>query len=459
MSSTEGKRTIVRKTIKFIICSEDVPAFIRDITPFLPISPFKTGNGQFKTGVDRILNNSVYFDSNDFTMYEQRALKADKAELYRTRWYGENLEQDSYFLERKRHRNTDQTGKQSTKKRALLKADHEDHQDYENLQKFISVIEAKGLSPKVQTSYYRTSFMSQEIEGLRVTIDDDIQISNPNNNNNNNNNDINISNNITTLPFSIIEVKVSSSSSSSSSDEEVLVDKSELVVPQWLNDIISNHDCQKIKFSKFNMGCHLLYPHNISMLPPCLDQLADWVSENSHKNEYIKSYHTKFETCLDMTIYKEFEGEEDNNTTQDQGKAALLIDKFVTKFEDAHQSGQNFKFDMKALMGAERTYMKYVQFAITLATFALGFSYNTTTTNTTIHKALVITVVLAADIMLSYATIVYHLRRNFIIGTLEKKGIDVPRYFNDWVGNLSVVSIFALVVNIYMIYALASGTI
>eukprot|EP00122_Pirum_gemmata_P011048 Pgem_evm1s10227 len=109
-----------------------------------------------------------------------------------------------------------------------------------------------------------------------------------------------------------------------------------------------------------------------------------------------------------------------------------IIQNFKNKFVKANEKA--FKFDMKLIMAAERTFMKYVQFALTMATFALMFDYTNNTNYNAAVTILVTGVVLAADMMVIYATVIYHLRRSFIIGNLEKKGIVVPKYFNDWIG-------------------------
>eukprot|EP00122_Pirum_gemmata_P017061 Pgem_evm1s15965 len=225
-TATEGKRTIIRKTTKFIFPKQKIDGFVRDLETVLPISPFKTGVGEFKNGVNRVQNSSVYFDSDDLAMYTQRVYKTDKADLFRTRWYGKEPTNESYFLERKRHRDTPLTGKESTKKRTLMNSQPED-KDWDNFHKFQTKISNLNLKPKVQTDYYRTSFMSTSMEGVRVTLDENVKVSDPN------------------LPvnqrtyhefsYAIIEVKIS------------VQQGEEKKNPEWLVEMIKEHNGKKLK--------------------------------------------------------------------------------------------------------------------------------------------------------------------------------------------------------------------
>eukprot|EP00122_Pirum_gemmata_P004914 Pgem_evm1s4478 len=267
MNATEGKRTIIRKTTKFIITNDQIESFTRKLQRTLPISPFKSGEGEFKNGVDKVLNNSVYFDSDDLCMYDRRVIKAEKSDLYRTRWYGEKMSNDCFFLERKRHRETHLHGKQSTKKRALMSS-KKGEDDFETLSKYQTVINEKQLKPKVKTQYFRTSFMSRNMENVRVTLDENIKIINPN---------ISGRQIMHELPFAVVEVKI------------LFEENEQVSVPHWLLNIITSHQGKKLKFSKFNSGCMILYPQLCTETPRYQHALEEWVEENNYISYKRKS--------------------------------------------------------------------------------------------------------------------------------------------------------------------------
>eukprot|EP00122_Pirum_gemmata_P008234 Pgem_evm1s7586 len=263
MKATDGKRTIIRKTAKFIISQTDATKFTKELQTILPISPFFSETYDdltLTTGTDQILNNSIYFDSDDLCMYDGRVSKLDKADLYRTRWYGSDKQKASYFLERKRHRDTTISGgKQSSKKRVLMCSKPEE-QDYKNLQKFDNRMIKLQLKPKVRTQYYRTSFMApNEMEGVRITLDENIVISDANNYENDEG-----GNRCYELPFAVIEVKISVNMNNAG---EQKVEKRQISIPQCLLNVIANSNGKKMKVSKFNTGCCLLYPSKIKTYP------------------------------------------------------------------------------------------------------------------------------------------------------------------------------------------------
>eukprot|EP00122_Pirum_gemmata_P005995 Pgem_evm1s5479 len=462
----KGNSTIVRKTTKFIMQQCNVPSFVEELQKILPISPFRTGQGQFVDGVDTVKNSSVYFDTDGLTMYEQRVYKADKADLYRTRVYGDYNDKtgNPCFLERKRHRDTDITGKESTKKRALYGSQPDDKQ-YKNLIKFQSKIDELNLKPKVQTDYFRTSFLNAEdvqFDGLRVTLDEHISVSNPN--------IPETAKEYHVFPYAVIEIKV------------LVKEGEEKKNPEWLVELIEQHQGTKLKVSKYNTGCMLLYPEVKKPEPNYYEALEEWLKENINKDVDEQRHAGNTDFSNTVVVMDNNIGDVNNpnkKQIQDQFNTALTIDNnnnglaplIRTSPESSSDSlrerkigrglgcyafsnrsnsrtatqkhGYNiftnareecFKFDMKVMMAAERTYMRYVQFGITLAFFALAFLHIKDTEQLRSEvKPLVTAVVVCSDVIVMYASIIYHLRRNFIVGVIEKRNLSVPPFFNDWI--------------------------
>eukprot|EP00122_Pirum_gemmata_P011887 Pgem_evm1s11025 len=95
------------------------------------------------------------------------------------------------------------------------------------------------------------------------------------------------------------------------------------------------------------------------------------------------------------------------------------------------------KFDAKSMMACERTYMNYVQFAVGISFFALGFLQIQSMKDQI--RSLATAVVIFADFIILYSTMVFHLRRNHLIGVIRSREQEIPVFFNDWIGNLIMI--------------------
>eukprot|EP00122_Pirum_gemmata_P001852 Pgem_evm1s1673 len=514
--------------VKATEADENLPTFIEQLKPILPISPFKTGTGAFKDGVDRVENSSIYFDSDNMFCYEQRTLKADRADLFRTRYYGTEPSRDSHFLERKRHRNTPNSGKESNKKRALM-ASIEADKDFKTLSKFQAHMQLLDLKPKVKTEYFRTSFMSKEMKNVRITLDEQIKVSDPN---------IKGKAAMYEFPFAVIEVKISFDSANNNDEDKR--------IPEWLTMMFLENNAQKLKFSKFNSGAFILYPELCGvdgLVPIYQSKLECWMEENGleiqqftvntmaprgaelkrmeyaetnnnrnselqiHNEQYADISKKKkelnvhlesndgapFDTCLEIGTKSESSS---TSTSLDSVCAYNLPSSTsVASFNDlnhpldkrelttrlrkkdvecksvqpkkdkklkvsnwnifANALGNRKEYDVKSLMAAERTFTNYLQLAMGISFFALCCLQ---IPDLKIDLRYIVTAtVLWCYCMAIYAFIIYHFRRNHLIGILEKYNILVPLYFNEWMGTAIITLAYFIISAVFLIFSWVGG--
>ncbi|KNC83469.1 hypothetical protein SARC_04278 [Sphaeroforma arctica JP610] len=248
----QGDQEFVRKSIKYVLPNDAVDSFIQLIEPTLPVSPFTLPSGEVVTSQ---VNNSSYFDDEYLNQYKERVVKNENAELYRVRWYGDSFEPvENLFIERKRHHNYKRTGKYSNKKRLDLPKEEMSRFLLGTPVELLNPSKAKLAEeiqtvmmhnkPKIRTQYLRTSFMSQDIKDLRVTLDRDIkmfaepqswtEIARLNGR---------ARGECDMMPFAIVEVKVA------------LVQGGRPQCPEWLEVALLSSGARNIKLSKYGYGC------------------------------------------------------------------------------------------------------------------------------------------------------------------------------------------------------------
>lgn len=112
-NSSAVNTCFIRKTRKFWVHQDNVECIIAQIIKHLPLYVFgDDGSGKIDTAI-----SSVYFDTKDFKLYENRIRRAQGAKALRIRRYGESS--PVAYVELKTHEE-DWTGEKSTKRRFAI---------------------------------------------------------------------------------------------------------------------------------------------------------------------------------------------------------------------------------------------------------------------------------------------------------------------------------------------------
>jgi SPX domain protein involved in polyphosphate accumulation len=140
-----SQQNFVRSTTKYWVHPDNITELKLIILKHLPVLVFNP-NKQFEPADSAI--SSVYFDNDDFELYNGRLEKTEGAEAIRLRWYGD-MDQKNIFVERKTHRE-DWTGEKSVKARFSI------NEKYVNkflrgeytMDKALTKLKSKGMSDK-----------------------------------------------------------------------------------------------------------------------------------------------------------------------------------------------------------------------------------------------------------------------------------------------------------------------
>jgi SPX domain protein involved in polyphosphate accumulation len=231
--------------------------------------------------------SSVYFDSENMDLYEERIKRSEGAQLFRVRWYGDKPKNDEViFLELKTHHEC-WIDKKSVKERvgivqrnmltlmdtldgqwtsdfakglvaeASPDASKEEKETSTALLLNIRAIFCKlKLRPCVRTSYTRAVFQSSKNNNLRLTIDRDITVMDETSVHNEGSwciedNDVVPIKSFLKVPYGVFEVKVS--------------DGENPLFIEALQE--SNAIIEVAKFSKFITGASLYNANNVNVLP------------------------------------------------------------------------------------------------------------------------------------------------------------------------------------------------
>lgn len=141
------------------------------------------------------LVSSVYYDNENFDIYNERIHKLHNSTLVRTRWYGKVEPTKNIFMERKIHKDKEVSNEESIKERfeiplsqvqAFCKGEWNlDRAELEKKMKLQKKVEyamnlskdiqqffvQRKLVPTVRTMYMRTAFQSQHSNDFRSTFD------------------------------------------------------------------------------------------------------------------------------------------------------------------------------------------------------------------------------------------------------------------------------------------------
>lgn len=251
--------------------------------------------------------SSIYYDNENFDLYQGRLARDKGAEAIRIRWYGQSDElNDDVYIERKTHHAAWLNDK-SVKDRFRLKEPQVNdfisgaysadnfRQDLEKKGKMdqISIadnhfvangiqnsIKAKNLKPMCRVFYNRTAFQLPGDQRLRISLDSNLTFikedhmdgkqrrSMPNGNHNWRRPDVGIDHpfrnvndsDILRFPYAILETKIQSHLGQEA--------------PAWLTSLLNSHLVYEVpRFSKYIHGASYLFKDKISVMPYWLDEL------------------------------------------------------------------------------------------------------------------------------------------------------------------------------------------
>ncbi|KAK3264827.1 hypothetical protein CYMTET_26456, partial [Cymbomonas tetramitiformis] len=300
-------QTFERSTKKYWVKRADLVKLNLLLVKHLPILLF----GQKKTLRDLRMDfladkslehstwiTSVYYDSDQHTLYGKRLQREEGARLLRLRWYGLSPEK-SIFVERKTHHEA-WVGEGSLKERFELKTKHaanyfnKDYDIWESLQEKIvkgelsqesaekAAVLARevktmhtelNLKPSVRSVYKRTAFQLSDSNKVRVTLDTSLHLSDETNlpekqlwRNMDEHLDCTA---ICAFPYNILEIKLQDAA------------------PPFIQHLLEGGMLTEVtKFSKFLSGCAILHPGKLSMLPHWMDDAAVLEAIASNTSDY-----------------------------------------------------------------------------------------------------------------------------------------------------------------------------
>ena len=284
--------TFERKTTKYWVQLDKVISLQLAIIKYLPILNFTSkdsasdedndDDGRSFIDHDAKKITSVYFDSKDLRVYNERLNRLQGARLVRCRWYGSKVfsqkksnENDIVFFERKTHHES-WSLENSVKERFSLPRDQalkfyenarngkefllhsNDRQSVLARDVFEDEFKGKSLSPAIRTSYRRTAFQHSDNNEVRISLDTNLkwfdEISNTKLWIEEGNDQASAK-----FPFAVLEVKLQV--------EET---------PQWIEDILREINATEVwKFSKFLHGTCVIRGAQISRFPHWWDFAAE----------------------------------------------------------------------------------------------------------------------------------------------------------------------------------------
>ncbi|CCD47319.1 similar to vacuolar transporter chaperone [Botrytis cinerea T4] len=248
--------------------------------------------------------NSLYFDSPDFTLYDQKREKKENATSLRIRWYGQLKDNPELHFEQKIvHENgTSEEKKLLIKEKyidSFIKGEYKMEKSIQKMERqglpetrieafkktvndIQSLIKENGLQPILRANYTRTAFQKPLDDKVRISIDtqlafiredcidedrpcrdpkswhrrdiDSSAMSYPFSNIN--------QGEISRFPYSVLEIKVK--------------DDATKKQPQWVQDLMGSHLVYAAPgFSKFLQGAVSLFEDNVNDYPSWHGNLTD----------------------------------------------------------------------------------------------------------------------------------------------------------------------------------------
>jgi SPX domain protein involved in polyphosphate accumulation len=187
-------QNIVRKTTKYWVHTDNVVEVKLLVLKHLPVLVFK------KNAPNDPALNSIYFDNDEFGLYNSRMIKDEGSQNLRFRWYGKRENATEVWVERKTH-HEDWTGEKSIKERFPIKEKYLN--DYLNgkykIKQTVDKLRAEGkkkqkdlddmqrlgdevqemvlrqkLVPKIRTAYNRTAFQLPADARVRISLDTEL---------------------------------------------------------------------------------------------------------------------------------------------------------------------------------------------------------------------------------------------------------------------------------------------
>ncbi|KAL9542376.1 hypothetical protein MBANPS3_008646 [Mucor bainieri] len=241
--------------------------------------------------------SSVYYDNDNFDLYQGRLARAKGAEAIRIRWYGQSDElNDDVYIERKTHHAAWLNDKSVKDRFRLKEAQVNDFisgaysadrfkRDLEKKGKMDPIaiddnhfvakgiqdsVKAKQLKPMCRVFYNRTAFQLPGDQRLRISLDSNLTFIKEEHKDYWRRPDVGIDHpfrhvndaDILRFPYAILETKIQSHLGQEA--------------PAWLTSLLNSHLVHEVpRFSKYIHGASYLFKERIPVMPYWLGQLLD----------------------------------------------------------------------------------------------------------------------------------------------------------------------------------------
>ena len=374
--------SFIRKTNKYWVHSDNLMALKLAIVKHLPLYVFtaekETDEKPYAAWNHKTHNtcvSSVYFDNDNHDLYKGRLHKDEGAEAIRIRWYGElKTNKDVVYIERKRHCES-WTGEKSKKLR--FKIEERFVNDYlkgKNVWKHVKQLNGddvkvlyeeiqnavlrQNLKPSVRTFYKRVAFQLPNDASVRISLDTNLSMIDESTTNNNwRRLDCNTEwpfnqlddQNIVRFPHAILEVKTQG------------IDESK---PKWIEELVNSPYVEHVhKFSKFLHGTAILHD-GIDEIPYWLPQMRTDIRKDpflsvKKRKGFIDNNLVDISSVQNSNCSSVQDSRNTFNTNSTNNNHRFVNDE-VTRISIP------VRVEPKVFFANERTFLKWVQFAIFL---------------------------------------------------------------------------------------------
>ena len=246
-AATATIRSFNRYELKYLIHTSEIPGIVNDVLHQMAPDPHGDANGSYAI-------SNLYYDSVELHMLYSKVIGSNYRRKLRVRVYGgvDSAPPAMAMAEIKQR-----LGRTTQKRRVMVPLDEalrlceaqsfrtwDDPRDQAVADEISCLVLALGLRPACTISYRRRAFVGSRFEpGLRVTIDTDLWGAPPRL-------DFYAQRPTTFLmprDWSILEIKV---------DERV---------PNWINELVTRHNCQLRRVSKYWLGMLKLHDRLLPM--------------------------------------------------------------------------------------------------------------------------------------------------------------------------------------------------
>ena len=213
-----------RQEIKYIVSKEEFQTLCKEISKYMSLDKFNFNNKPYKV-------NTIYFDTKDNSMASKSLLKPKYKEKIRLRSYDDFEDSELCFLEIKKKYNGF-GNKRRTKilyKDALefvktgIKPEIKEYMNSQVLNELENIIKKEKLYPKVNISYDRIAYYSNEDKNLRLTFDKNI-----------------------------LAIRDGKKKKLLNDNKYLLEIKTNKSIPLWLTKLLSDNNIYKQSFSKYS---------------------------------------------------------------------------------------------------------------------------------------------------------------------------------------------------------------